>query len=49
MNREIREAVRERGIAGSNAIPEQYPLLRTIQFVVCGYYKVVEKPQKESQ
>jgi hypothetical protein len=37
----IRDSVCERGIAARNAIPEQYPLLRTIQFVVSGYYGVV--------
>jgi hypothetical protein len=36
----IRDSVRARGIAARAAIPEQYPLLRTIQFVVSGYYGV---------
>lgn len=39
---EIREAVRDEGVAAQRAIPEQYPLLRTIQLTVSGYYKVVE-------
>ena len=39
---EIREAVKKEGIASKAAIPEQYPLLRTIQFVVSGYYKLGE-------
>ena len=38
---EIREVVSCRGIASKAAISEHYPLLRTIQFVVCGYYRVV--------
>jgi hypothetical protein len=29
--------VRKRGRLGANAIPEHYPLLRTIQLLVCGY------------
>jgi len=33
--------VRERGPMASNAFPEQYPMLRTLQFALCGYYKVV--------
>jgi hypothetical protein len=28
-------------IAVSNAFPEQYPMLRTLQFALCGYYRVV--------
>ena len=38
---EIRAAVIERGIVGKNAIPEQYPLLRTLQLSHNGYYRVV--------
>lgn len=38
---EIREAVRVRGVASRAAISEHYPLLRTIQLVVSGYYRVV--------
>jgi len=37
----IREEVRSCGIASRAAISEQFPLLRTIQFVVNGYYGVV--------
>jgi hypothetical protein len=44
---EIREAVRARGIGARAAIPEHYPLLRTIQLVVSGYYRVV--PVKEAE
>ena len=40
---EIRDAVACRGVASKAAISEHYPLLRTIQFVVCGYYRVVPK------
>lgn len=38
--REVRSDVAQCGIAAKNAIPEQYPHLRTIQFVVSGYYRV---------
>lgn len=34
---EIRAAVEERGRGRSSAIPEHWPLLRTVQLVVCGY------------
>ena len=37
----INQFVRERGPAASHAFPEQYPMLRTLQFALCGYYKVV--------
>lgn len=37
---EIRHAVACKGVAGKAAISEHYPLLRTIQLVVCGYYRV---------
>ncbi len=37
----INQFVRERGPAVSNAFPEQYPMLRTLQFALCGYYRVV--------
>ena len=37
----INQFVRERGLAAFNAFPEQYPMLRTLQFALCGYYKVV--------
>jgi hypothetical protein len=45
---EIKAAVMCRGVASRAAIPEHYPLLRTIQFVVCGYHGLVEKPQPPS-
>lgn len=38
---EVRGAVAARGVVSRAAIPEHYPLLRTIQFVVCGYYRVL--------
>jgi hypothetical protein len=38
---EIRETIRARGIASKAAISEHYPLLRTIQLLVSGYYRVV--------
>lgn len=37
---EVSQAVREKGAVVRNAIPETYPLLRTMQFVHCGYFKV---------
>ena len=37
--REIREKVSESGMASKNAIPQQYPLLRTIQLLCNGYSK----------
>jgi hypothetical protein len=39
---EIKSAVSCRGIASRSAISEHYPLLRTIQFALCGYYKLIE-------
>ena len=36
---EIKQKIKDRGIAAKSAIPEQYPLLRTIQLVENGYYK----------
>ena len=38
---EVRDAVSEQGLVAKNAIPEQYPLLRTLQLSHNGYYKVV--------
>jgi hypothetical protein len=35
---EIRRAIEEVGVLARNAIPEQYPLLRTIQYVSNGYF-----------
>jgi hypothetical protein len=35
---EIRTKVVACGVMGKNAIPEQYPLLRTLQLSHCGYY-----------
>lgn len=40
--REIRQAVCARGIAAKSAIPEHFPLLRTIQLVNCGYYRYLK-------
>ncbi len=36
---EIKQNIRKCGIIAKNAIPEQYPLLRTIQLSENGYYK----------
>jgi len=38
---EIRNKIIERGIVAKNAIPEQYPLLRTLQLSHNGYYKTL--------
>ena len=38
---EIREQVVECGIVAKNSIPEQYPLLRTLQLSHNGYYKTL--------
>lgn len=35
---EIRQAVSAQGKVSQGAIPEQFPLLRTIQLMECGYY-----------
>lgn len=40
---EIREKVIECGAMVRNAIPEQYPLLRTIQMTHSGYNKVIQQ------
>tara|TARA_Y100000816_G_C26008712_1_gene527320 strand:- start:179 stop:667 length:489 start_codon:yes stop_codon:yes gene_type:complete len=39
----IKKDIIECGKMSRNAIPEQYPLLRTIQLLTNGYYKVHEK------
>jgi hypothetical protein len=39
----VREDIAKEGVMAKAAIPEQYDLLRTIQFVTCGYYRVVQK------
>jgi hypothetical protein len=38
----IRTEIAQVGIMGKHAIPEHFDLLRTIQLVVCGYYKAVK-------
>jgi hypothetical protein len=38
---EIRAKIVACGIMASNAVPEQYPLLRTIQLTHVGYYKAI--------
>ena len=38
---EVRAAVGARGIAAKDAIPEQYPLLRTLQLSHNGYYRAL--------
>lgn len=42
ITREIRQAVTERGRMASDAIPEQFRLLRTVQLVESGYYRRLE-------
>lgn len=37
----VRDRVLKQGIMGKKAIPEQFPLLRTMQISHCGYYKVL--------
>ena len=39
---QVRSEIGERGIVAKNAIPEQYPLLRTIQLLENGYYKALQ-------
>jgi hypothetical protein len=50
MIEEIRQQVSRHGVASRAAISEHHPLLRTIQFVVCGYHSLVDErsslPQK---
>jgi len=36
---QIREKILEQGVVSRNAIPEQYPMLRTLQLSHCGYFK----------
>lgn len=38
---EILVFVQHRGVVAKHAIPEQFPMLRTLQLAQCGYYKVV--------
>jgi len=40
---EIRAKIVERGIMAKNAIPEQYPLLRTLQLSHAGYYRAIQQ------
>ena len=39
--KEIKAEVLKKGIMGKNAISESYPLLRTIQMALSGYYRVL--------
>ena len=39
---QVKEQVAACGKMAKNAIPEQYPLLRTIQLTIQGYYKCVD-------
>jgi hypothetical protein len=39
--KKVKSAIVNRGIMAKSAIPEQYDLLRTIQMVTCGFFKVV--------
>jgi hypothetical protein len=41
--RDIQVRIKECGIMGKNAIPEQYPLLRTIQLIINGYYGILQE------
>lgn len=38
---EVRSKIRDRGLVSRNAIPEQFPLLRTMQLTHNGYYRAV--------
>jgi len=38
---EIKALIIERGKGAKNAVPEEFDLLRTIQFTECGYHKVI--------
>ena len=38
---EIKAEVAKVGTVVRSAIPEEYPLLRTIQFVISGFYRAV--------
>ena len=40
--REVRQKVGTAGRMASNAIPEQFGLLRTVQMAECGYYRRLE-------
>lgn len=40
---EIRRRIASQGIKAKNAIPEQYPRLRTVQLALNGYYRVLGK------
>jgi hypothetical protein len=46
---EIKQAVLTKGVASHAAISEHYPLLRTLQFAVCGYCKLVEPEAQQSR
>jgi hypothetical protein len=47
--REVCERVAQEGVMSSRAIPEQFPLLRTIQLVQSGYYqRLAAKPDESS-
>jgi len=45
---EIARKVGEKGLMSSNAIQESYPLLRTIQLVRNGYFRIVEQSKDEA-
>ena len=44
---EIKKEISGRGIASRAAKSEHYPLLRTMQFTICGYYGIVDKTAEE--
>lgn len=37
--KQIKDAIEKHGRMGNKSIPEQYPLLRTVQLAIKGYYK----------
>lgn len=36
----IKQEVQEQGIMAKNAIPEELDLLRTVQYIICGYHRL---------
>jgi len=46
---EIRSKIVKCGLMAKNAVPEQYPLLRTLQLSHAGYYRVIgQDPQEKA-
>jgi len=46
---EIKREISCRGIASRAAVSERYPLLRTMQFTICGYYGLVDNTANEKR